>query len=321
MLKIARRDGVWRPLPQGVGDAELWRHPLSDGTDRVKTYPFGELLAHPRHAATNVLIGDGLLKDNAILAVVGPSKSFKSFILNTVATDLIVKRNLFVAHRVVHGRHSKAFEMTKPCRVLLIEQEIGEDDLEDRLSPIYAGLAPAEQSLMRANLFTHSLDHTLQLDTVSGYNQLTEVVASIRPDVLIMDPLIEFHTSNENDTQGMAKVMRTFDKLRETFAPLAIIFSHHEGHAQQNPRIGIDRFRGNTVVGAKVDSALLVTVHNRRQLQLRLDFVLRRGKPLDSLYVSLDDALRAQFLCWYRDPEKKKKLANLEEEGASLLMQ
>ena len=287
----------------------------------VKTFQFADLLNHPRHAETNVLIAEGLLKDNSILAAVGPSKSFKSFVLNTLATDLIVKRNLFATYRSDHGRHSVAFETTRPCKVLLIEQEIGEDDLEDRLKSIYKGLIPAEQDLMRQNLYTHSLDHTIQLDTPDGNKRLVDIVGDIKPDVLMLDPLIEFHTANENDTQGMARVMRTFDTLRERFKPLAIVFSHHEGHSQVNPRQGIDRFRGNTVVGAKVDSAMLITVHNRRALQLRVDFVLRRGKPLDSLYVNLDDNLRAQFMCWFRDPSKKQKLAKLEFEDVDLLVQ
>lgn len=288
---------------------------------KVKTFAFKHLLDHPRHAETNVLVSDGILKDNSIMAVVGPSKSFKSFTLNTLATDLVVQRNLFASHRNDHGRHTPAFEVTKPCRVLLIEQEIGEDDLEDRLKPIFTGLSPDHQELMRENLFTHSLDHTIQLDTDIGYHNLASIVGEVKPHVLILDPLIEFHTSNENDTQSMSKVMRTFDKLRETFSPLAIVFSHHEGHSSQNPRQGIDRFRGNTVVGAKIDSALLVNIHNRRTLQLRIDFVLRRGKPLDSLYVGLDDSLRAQFLCWYRDPAKKTKLAKLEFEDTEMMLQ
>lgn len=296
--------------------------PAASLAHRVKTFTFRDLLNHPRHAETNVLVEEGILKDNSILAVVGPSKSFKSFVLNTLAVDLIVKRNMFAAHRTVHGRSQVAFNVTRPCRVLMIEQEIGEDDLEDRLKPIFLNLSPDEQKLMSENLFTHSLDHTIQLDTQAGYLRLAEIVAQVRPDVLILDPLIEFHTSNENDTQGMAKVMRTFDQLRETFSPLAIVFSHHEGHSQQNPRQGIDRFRGNTAIGAKIDSALLVSVHNRRALQLRIDFVLRRGKPLDSLYVSLDEFnLRAQFLCWYRDPSKKTKLAKMEFEDLGLSVQ
>jgi hypothetical protein len=293
---------------------------LADDTT-VRTYQFEQLLNHPRQAETNILIGDGILKNNSILAVVGLSKSFKSFILNTIAIDMIVGRNLFSAYHNTHGRLSKAFEVDHASRILLIEQEIGEDDLEDRLKPIYDGLVKGQQDLMKENLFTHSLDHRIQLDEFTGYQKLADIVDGIRPEVLILDPLIEFHTSNENDTQSMAKVMRTFDKLREDFPPLAIIFSHHQGHSQQNPRQGIDRFRGNTVVGAKVDSAILVSVHNRNALQLRMDFVLRRGKPLDSLYVNLDESLRAEFLCWNCDPKKKGKLAKLEGEGASLLVQ
>lgn len=288
----------------------------------VKTFKFRDLRHHPRHADTNVLISEGILKDNAILAVVGPSKSFKSFILNTLAIDLIVKRNLFAAFRSDHGRHGIAFEVTKSCRILLIEQEIGEDDLEDRLAPIYDSLSHSEREMVSENLHTHSLDHSVQLDTKEGFNQLRTIVRSVKPDVLILDPLIEFHTSNENDTQGMTKVVRKFDHLREEFAPLAIVFSHHEGHAStQNPRVGIDRFRGNTAVGAKIDSALLINVHNRRALQLRIDFVLRRGKPLDSIFVALDETLRAQFLCWFRDGEKKKKLARMELEDTEMAIQ
>jgi hypothetical protein len=69
------------------------------------------------------------------------------------------------------------------------------------------------------------------------------------------------------------------------------------------------------VVGGKVDGAILVNVHNRGARILRLDFVLRRGRPIDSLYVKLDgDTLRSDFLCWYRDADRKRKIGKSDDE-------
>lgn len=275
-----------------------------------RTFQFKELRRYQFPISINDLVAEGILKHNCIWEIIGQAKAYKSFVLNTIAVDLITMRNLFAATRMVGGQsYSKAFEVKKACRVLYIEQEIGAQDLKERLVPLYQSLSQSEADLMDENLFTKSFDHSLQLDTENGRQRLSALVAQHKPNVLILDPLVEFHTSNENDTQAMAKVARTFDYLREHFHPLAIIFSHHEGHPTAVSRNGINKGRGSSAIPAKIDTALNVTVHNRDAHTLKLDFTLRRGKPIDSFYVKLEaETMRGTFLCWKKDSKRNGKL-------------
>jgi len=280
-----------------------------DGKFReFKTFCFKDLLAYDFPIPDNDLIREGILKNDALLEIIGAAKSYKSFIANAFCIDLITGRNLFGTYRSDHGRNAVAFETVKKCRVLMIEQEIGAQDLRDRLRPLYGSLSPGEKMLMEENLFTHSFDHTIQLDSAAGVGRLFDLVEEYRPNVLILDPLVEFHTTNENDTQGMAKIARVFDYLREKFNPLAIIFTHHEGHPTAILRDGIGRGRGSSVIPGKIDSAINVSVFNRATLQLKIDFTIRRGKPIDSLHVQVNqDTLRPNFLYWHRDKTKGQK--------------
>ncbi len=274
--------------------------------ERVKTYPFSELRNHPRKSDTNSLIEEGILKDNAIMFVGGPPKSYKSFVSNTVAVDLIVGRNLFTAIRSDHGRHSLAFNIPKPQRVLIFEQEIGEDDFEDRLKPLYESLLPDKQKLMDDNLFTHSLDHSLQFDTPEGLRLIDEVIGDIKPSVTIFDPLIEFHTSDENSPTAMAKVMRCLDWLRERHK-FATIIDHHAGKEGVIKRSGGDAMRGASSIYGKLDTYLALKPVNRNASLIEAEFTVRRGKPICPFYLQLNPlTMRADFKDWKSRASQEK---------------
>lgn len=318
---IGPRDAGWYSapsgglVPPGFRPATLWRcvvgpvahpgRPSSPLGERetmaenevVKTYSFRALRGHKRTHTDNSLIREGILNRNSILVIGGPAKSYKSFTANTIGLNLVTGGSMFNAYRSSHGRSEAAFAIPEPVRVLVIEQEVGEDDLEDRLLPNFNNLPMDKQELVYDNFFTHSLDHELQLDVPVGVNRLSQVIGDVKPQVVIFDPLIEFHTSNENDTQGMAKMLRALDWLREKhkFAPIMV---HHEGHFNDNGRQGADRLRGSSVLFGKGDAFLMLSTYHSRCRILRVDFTIRRGKQPPSLYLRVDENLAANFFCW-----------------------
>ena len=286
---------------------------------KVITYSFRNLLGHPRKVENNSLIGEGILKNNAMMVLGGPPKAFKSFTSLTMATELATgASSLFSALRTDHGRPHLAFPITKPCRVLVLEQEVGEDDLEDRLKPLYESLSPEYQQRMLENLFTHSLDHTLRLDMEDGCEAISEIITQTHPEVIVFDPLIEFHCVNENDTQSMAMVMRNLSLLRQRFDPLATLIDHHEGKETIMKRQGPDRLRGNSAIYGKGDTFLMIHVANRNAMMVNCEFTLRRGKPINPFSIRMNPvSLRAEFNKWGKlkvrdednfDEEKVEKL-------------
>ena len=274
----------------------------------VKVYTLRELIGHERNP-DNSIISDGLMKHGALLVIGGPPKTYKSFILNTLAVALATGQNLFSATRTLHREPEKAFTVNRPYRVLICEQEMGEDDLEDRLKPLIESLSPELRELALGNIMTISLDHDIKFDTAEGMEHLEDVVTVSKADIVIFDPLIEFHSQEENSNTAMATMLKnlvTFCR-RTGVTP---VLSHHEGKEGMIERSGADRLRGAGALFAKGDAFVSVKVINRNACQLQLDFTLRRGKPLKSLIVRLHpDTMAVEFVCWHGSKQWKETVA------------
>ena len=289
---------------------------MPDQNDRVKTFSFPELYKHPR-LPENSIISHGLYKRGCMLVIGGAPKAYKSFLLLSIAVSLAIGRNLFGATRSNHGRHQAVFTIDRPRRILLFEQEIGEDDLEDRLAPMYETMSPSEQELFRQNFFSHSLDGDLNFDTKEGMKAIESIIMEVKPEIVMFDPLIEFHSQDENSPTSMANMLKNLTQLcrRTKTSPM---FTHHESKGNaESTRSGGDRLRGASSLFGKADTVINVSVINRNAMRLRLEFTLRRGKPLVDLAVKLDsDTLEAKFLCWQGDKGWKNAVKqSLDEMG------
>lgn len=253
------------------------------------------------------LIDEGIMRLNSIMVIGGAPKAYKSFLQNSLILALVTGTPLFGAHRKSHGREERAFVTSRPCRVLMLEQELGNYDLRERLIPMIRSLPHDQAKLFGENLYTHSMDHTLQLDTEDGMKRIDALVAEARPDVLVLDPLIEFHTSDENSTQAMACVLRNLDLLRQKYN-LCLSISHHTGKPNDNSsRSGPDLLRGNSVIYGKGDAFFMASVRNRAAGIVKIEPVIRRGKPIAPFYVAIDWAdLRAKFHCWHTKETAKQ---------------
>lgn len=251
------------------------------------------------------LVGNGLLSKNSILVLGGPPKSYKSFTLASIIYHLTTGTSLFNAHITSSKVTTMTFPVARPLRVLLLEQEIGEADLRQRYQEIYKHIPPAEQELFSENLAIKSLDHKMQLDTGDGLRYIKELIQSFKPDIVAFDPLIEFHTSNENNTQEMARILRNLDAIRESFN-VAIIVCHHTAKPNAEAmRSGPDLLRGNSVVFGKGDSFIMISPLSRQDGFLKASYVLRRGKPIRPMVLKLDWLdLRTKFHEWHKSTSR-----------------
>lgn len=283
----------------------------------VKTYRFSELRNHPRQPDTSI-VSDGLLKKGSLLVIGAPPKSYKSFVLNSIAISIACGRNLFGAHRSDHGRPVPVFTVDKPRRVLIVEQEVGADDLEDRLLPNYLALNSDERMLVDNNLMTHSFDPGLRFDTADGMMLIEEMLKAHKPEIVIFDPLIEFHCQEENSNTAMATILKNFVNLCRR-CDVTPMLSHHEGKEGQVMRDGGDRLRGATALFGKGDTFLTLRVINRNSGRIQIDFTVRRKKPIRSMIVRLDpDTLEVNFLCWQGSKEWKRHASPADDSKTAL---
>ena len=256
----------------------------------------------------NSVIGSGLLNQGAILIIGGPPKSYKSFLLNSICYHLATGTNLFgVTRRDKHGNEIEVFPVSKPKRVLLLDQEIGFQDLQDRFKTLLTAIPPEHQILCRQNIHIHSCDHNMQLDSRTGIGYIGSLIKSCSPNIVAFDPLIEFHTGDENSSQDMALALRGLDTLREIHSFESII-NHHMSKPPRGgdgEREGPDNLRGSSVIYAKGDSFMTLKADGRTHGKIRVQFKLRRGKPITDLYLQVNqDTLLTAFVDWREGKER-----------------
>src|SRR5439155_12407120 len=84
-----------------------------------------------------------------------------------------------------------------------------------------------------------------------AFGDLDIILKEFQPDVLILDPLVEMHTAEENDNTALRSVLAEFRALAVR-RKMAVIILHHSrkplaGHAPGDP----DTLRGaSSIVGA-----------------------------------------------------------------------
>lgn len=272
--------------------------------------PFGELLTKS-FPPTHHIIQPGLLSKGSILIIGGPPKTYKSFVLTDLLISLATGTPLWGATRSPGGgRTVPAFPISSPKTVLYIEQEVGEMDLQERLLEMVKYMPPQARELCNQNIRVRSCDRRIRLDDPEGTKRLAHVIHDANsPDIVALDPLIEFHGSDENSAQEMAYVFHHLDMLRETFGFASLINHHTTKPVKDNPRKGPDLLRGSSVIFGKGDSYIIIDQPDRRKIgRLVLDFTLRRGKPIGSLRLKLNlDTLRMEFDGWTKANEEEKE--------------
>lgn len=142
------------------------------------------------------------------------------------------------------------FSVRDPARVLLLDQELGAYGLQARARKIFAG-HPVE--CLAENLWWSSKHPEMKFDTPEGRGIIARLVDQVRPNVLILDPISKFHTSDENSNTEIARLLLNIDHLISDYRDLdlSVIISHHFGKPSRDPRWTFDRldpynFRGSS---------------------------------------------------------------------------
>jgi RecA-family ATPase len=252
------------------------------------------------------IIGDGLLNQKAVMVVGGPPKSFKSFLVNTIAYHLTTGTPLF-SH---FESHHVYFPIPRAVRVLVLEQEIGEVDLQLRLNQLLGEVHSDHQERMKENLWSHSDDDRVKLDTIAGRTHAAELIAYVKPEVVVLDPLVEFHGGDENSSRDMANLLRNLDWLRHRFN-FATIIVHHTSKPNDASfmRQGPEMLRGSSVLHGKADTFLMLHCQHDAPPQLKVRYTMRRGRPIPPMILRADDSCLFRFQGW--DKESSKVMAGV----------
>ncbi len=137
----------------------------------------------------------------------------------------------------------------RPYRVLWLQAEIHQGFLLARAKRL---AVPQDAiGLLRENLvMTPRLN--IKLDTHAGRKLIQQIITDVRPDIIGIDPFINFFGVNENDNKEVHAALTILDGLGDQHAMVAL---HHTGKGEAK---GFDAIRGASAFRGWYDSGLLI---------------------------------------------------------------
>lgn len=194
----------------------------------------------------DVVLGDG--KDGAILPIDG--KGFVAGSTGIGKTNILLRLGRCLAEGTPFlGK----FPVPQPRVVLHVALEGSRRGMRRRLRKVWSD-APAE---VRGRYF---LEFTqLNLSTPEGVDELNRLITATRAEVVIIDPLRNAHTWDENDSRETALLTSTLDGIIARHC-CALIAAHHD---RKKPPLakrdsGTDRIRGSTALAGWLSFCLSV---------------------------------------------------------------
>jgi RecA-family ATPase len=212
------------------------------------------------------LVGNGLLTEQGIMLITGKTESCKSVLAIDMAISLAIGEPLFRAYRKKKDSTMGVpyFPVKRPYKVLYLDSELGPSGFHRRLQSFY-GLRPKDFALgdnfkvvsgAKAPLMFYTPEQT-------GLNNIKELLHKVRPEVLVIDPLGDFHNVDENSAEMRLVFLRLYE-LQQEFNFSSIVL-HHESDkemftesGQAIKRKGTQRSRGHSSIVQKVDSYLSI---------------------------------------------------------------
>ena len=190
----------------------------------------------------------------------GESKGGKSTILGNLIREMMC------------GGDFLGFKVLKPLSVLMMQAELRESRLQKRLFPKYSKLSPE-------HLQNSSVWNTRGLIMIErNIGLVKEWLETIKPDVLVIDPIINFHDHEENDATAMAKFFRAIDELKSEFN-LAVIMSHHFrklGEGVKQPSSLLNSVRGSSAFRGWMDTTIVMEGRTKNEYR-RVEFETRNS--------------------------------------------
>ena len=207
-----------------------------------ETFSFGTLEDTPP-PAPETFWQDGVLFRGARMLVAGPPKIGKSTLVIQLAIAAATGGELF----------GQTF--VRPLRVLWVQAEIHKAFLHQRLHRLTADLHGEDRAALRERFI---MTGRCDLDLLDGpsYDLLSQAIGDQAPDLLIIDPIINFSSADENDNAEMRKLLRLVDAMGARHN-CAIVLVHHT--RKDAATGGFDAVRGASALRGWFDTGLMLS--------------------------------------------------------------
>lgn len=150
-----------------------------------------------------------------------------------------------ILYGVALGRDVLGFKISKPSKILYINGENSPGTIQKLFKSFreYFCIDEEEENKIRENFLFHSAG--LRLQKAKVFEEIRGNLGEIRPEILILDPLKNFFSGEENSSDSMRDFMEAVRKLMQEFN-LTVIIIHHTGKTQNED--GLYSGRGSSLL-------------------------------------------------------------------------
>lgn len=156
---------------------------------------------------------EGLISRKEFLLLHAPGKTGKS----------LLALNLAVA--IASGESFLSFETFKG-KVLYLQTELAAFAVQERIERMLTGLGEEQKSLIYQNI--QIADARIRIDSEDDFDQLYRAIQAEKPSLVIIDPLYDMHSLNENNAEEMTPLLAKFRQIAREI-DCAVILVHHQG--------------------------------------------------------------------------------------------
>lgn len=237
-----------------------------------------------------MIIENGMLPEKSIMIVGGQPKTGKSLLVLNVAFCMATRQRWF------------DFNIPKCNKILFIQAENSYDNQRRRLKrlykatePPYTMKSPDKGMLMLSEPFSFKIDDN------KDFLRLKHMIEFEKPNVVIIDPLINFHNCDENDNAAMGSVMEKLREITESLDISIIIVHHTRKPGLVDNKSGVS-LRGAGVIFGSVDTIVILSAekNDAGTVEHYLDFELRNDESPERMYVELD-----REILWFMKTDKQ----------------
>ncbi len=229
-----------------------------------------ELLTKQFPPSDSILGGELLDKSGAML-ISGPQKIGKSLFANQLALSIVDGESL-LGFQPGAGDYS----------ALILQAEISERRMQERFSKQTSTFS--ETTLDRVH--QACVYSRVKLDNPVFQKELETIVTDLKPSVLVFDPLINFHSQDENDATQLARVTTVLDRLR-ALGPAVVVVHHHSKGSARQPNPGY-KARGSSALAGWYDSHIVLEWKDPKTRTVRMQFELRHGEAPEDMVIRLN---------------------------------
>lgn len=233
----------------------------------IKVFSLGEMLKDGTPPPPSI-ISHGILPKNGILLLHGSPKAGKSLLSCNLALS------------IASGQNWYDFTINQCFKTLIIQAEVNYFPLRDRLKTM---MAKDEYKKAKTNV---SITEAKGFDILSeeGIFHLQRWIIKFKPEVIIFDPLKDYHYMEENSNTDMALVFQRFRQIAES-NDVSLIIVHHSKKYNDSGSGG--NIRGASNIFGSIDGAIELSISKDKNRKLKFD--LRYGKQPDDLTLILNE--------------------------------